>query len=162
MLTPVTRDGRDSGYHRRMSTRGWFYEVGGERRGPVTLEALQGLAKAGTVVRETRVWADGVNEPVAAGRLVVLFPPLDDPAVPDPALRWLLPVGRSGFAIAAGYLGLLSPIPFVGYFAILFAVLAIVDLKKRPQLAGWGRVIFALVLGIPFSLLYTFFFFTHC
>jgi hypothetical protein len=80
----------------------------------------------------------------------MLFPP----AV-DGVQRWLIPVGRSGFAIAAGYLGLLSFVPFVGYLAIVFASLAIADLRRHREKIGWGRVIFALVIAIPTSVLYT-------
>jgi hypothetical protein len=135
---------------RRMDVGGWFYEVAGERRGPVALDELRRLVHAGTVGRDTKVWAEGMAEPTPAGRLAVLFPP-----APEPWLRWLLPVGRSPFAIAAGYLGLLSFIPFVGYVAILIAVLAIVDLRRHPEKSGWGRVIFGLLIAIPMSLLYT-------
>jgi hypothetical protein len=133
-----------------MDVGGWFYEVGGERRGPVALDELRRLVQAGTVGRATKVWAEGMAAPAPAGELAVLFPP-----VPAAWMQWLLPVGRSPFAIAAGYLGLLSFIPFVSYVAILIAVLAIIDLRRHPEKSGWGRVIFGLVIAIPMSLLYT-------
>ncbi len=133
-----------------MDVGGWFYEDKGERRGPLTLDALKELVRAGTVTRETRVFAEGMAAPVAAGSLAVLFAP-----APEPWLRWLLPVGRSGFAIAAGYLALFALVPFLGYLAYLFAGLAIWDLRRHPEKSGWGRVIFAFIFATPFNLIWT-------
>jgi hypothetical protein len=133
-----------------MDIGGWFYDVEGERRGPVPLDELKRLVQAGTVGRDTKVWAEGMAEPAPAGQLAVLFPPQ-----PEAWERWLLPVGRSGLAIATGYLGLLSFIPFVGYLAIVLAILAILDLRRHREKSGWGRVIFGLVIAVPMTLLYT-------
>jgi hypothetical protein len=60
----------------------------------------------------------------------------------------LIPIGRSGWAIAAGYAGLLSPICFVGPIALVLAVVAIRDLKRHPEKHGMGRAVFGLVMGI--------------
>lgn len=65
-----------------------------------------------------------------------------------PAMRMLLPVGRSGWAIAAGYLGLFSLVLVFAPFAVLCSILAIVDLKKNPKKCGMGRAIFGLVMGV--------------
>ena len=65
----------------------------------------------------------------------------------DAGLRMLLPVGRSGWAIAAGYLGLISVLLIPGPFAVLTAVLAIRDMRRNPKLHGMGRAIFGLVMG---------------
>jgi hypothetical protein len=62
-------------------------------------------------------------------------------------MRLLLPVGRSGLAIVAGYLGLFSLFLPLGPFAILVAVLAMRDMKAHPEKHGMGRVIFALITG---------------
>jgi hypothetical protein len=132
-----------------MSVGGWFYDVGGERRGPVSLPRLKALVASREVAKTTMVWAEGMPEPVAAGSLPMLFP-----TGPDAATRWLLPVGRSGFAIAAGYLGLLSLIPFLAPLALVFAGLAIWDLRRHPEKSGWGRVVFGGVMGLLFSTLY--------
>src|SRR5579863_7233071 len=107
-----------------MEMDGWFYEVAGERKGPVPFDELRRLIQAGVVKRETNVWAQGLANPVPAGHMAVLFP-----RAPDAWMRWLLPVGRSGYAIAAGYLALFSFISFFGLFAILFAGLGIWDLR---------------------------------
>lgn len=65
----------------------------------------------------------------------------------DPVMRLILPVGRSGLAIAAGYLGLFSFIPIFGPIAIIFGVLAIRDIKAHPNKHGMGRAIFGIVAG---------------
>lgn len=66
----------------------------------------------------------------------------------DAGMRMLLPVGRSGWAIAAGYLGLISVLMIPGPLAILCAILAISDIRKNPDKHGMGRAIFGLVMGI--------------
>ena len=139
-----------------MDAGGWFYEVEGARRGPVSLAELKQLVADKTVTAATPVWAEGLAAPVKAGGLAVLFPPQ-----PDGATSWLLPVGRSGFAIAAGYLGLLSFVPFVGVLALLFAGLAIRDLLTHKEKRGWGRVVTALVIGLPTTVFYAFIFLAH-
>lgn len=65
----------------------------------------------------------------------------------DPAMRLLIPVGLSGWAIAAGYAGLFSLLCFPGPLAILFALLAIRDIRRDPRKHGMGRAIFGLVMG---------------
>jgi hypothetical protein len=69
------------------------------------------------------------------------------PLSENAGMRAILPIGRSGYAIAAGYLGILSVIPFVGPFAILFGAIAIQHIKKNPQRHGMGRAIFGIVMG---------------
>jgi predicted acyltransferase len=56
-------------------------------------------------------------------------------------------VGRSGWAIAAGYLGLISVLLLPAPLAVLCGILAIRDIKKHPDRHGMGRAIFGLVLG---------------
>ena len=66
----------------------------------------------------------------------------------DPALRMLIPVGRSPYAIAAGYLGLFSlALCFLGPIAILCGVLAIVDIRKNPKKTGRPRAVVGITLG---------------
>jgi hypothetical protein len=66
----------------------------------------------------------------------------------DPGMRFLLPVGRSGFAIAAGYAGLFSLIPIFAPLALLLGILAIWHLRRNPELHGMGRAVFGLVMGV--------------
>jgi uncharacterized protein DUF4190 len=70
----------------------------------------------------------------------------------DPAFRMLLPVGRSIWAILAGYLGLLSPLFVFAPFAVLCGVMGIIDIKAHPDRHGMGRAIFGLVMGVPFTI----------
>ncbi len=77
---------------------------------------------------------------------------------PDAVMRMLLPVGRSGFAIAAGYLGLLSVFVIPAPFAILFGILAIRDIKKNPHKHGMGRVVFGIAMGVICLLYFAFLF----
>jgi hypothetical protein len=72
---------------------------------------------------------------------------------PNPTEKWLLPVGRSGLAVAAGYLGLFSLVGLFAPISIVVSILALRDLKKRPGLLGQGRAVFGLVMGILFTAL---------
>lgn len=73
-------------------------------------------------------------------------PPVSDIA-DDPAMRLLLPVGQSGLAVAAGYMGLFSVLLVPAPFAILLGVLALKDIKKNPKKHGKGRAIFGIIMG---------------
>ena len=77
-------------------------------------------------------------------------PPLPDP---DAGLKWVLPVGRSAFAITAGYLALFSVLLLPAPLALLFGVLAQADIAKHPGKSGKGRAWFGIVAGVFFSLL---------
>ena len=71
-------------------------------------------------------------------------------------MRVLLPVGRSGWAIAAGYLGLLSPTLVIAPLAIIFSIIAMMDINKSQKTEnkkhGMGRAVFGLVMGVIFTL----------
>ena len=69
----------------------------------------------------------------------------------DASMRLLLPVGRSVWAVTAGYLALGALLPILG---ILFGVAAVITgiiaqraIRRDSQLHGMGRVIFAYVVG---------------
>jgi hypothetical protein len=67
----------------------------------------------------------------------------------DALLRMLVPVGRSPYAIAAGYLGLFSlAFCFLGPVAVVLGMLAIRDMRKNPHLTGLPRAILGIVLGL--------------
>jgi hypothetical protein len=76
----------------------------------------------------------------------------------DPVLQLVVPIGRSGWAIASGYLGLLSFFPLVGFvfglLAIFTGIQARKHLRANPNLGGGGRAIFGIVAGILGVLLY--------
>jgi hypothetical protein len=63
-------------------------------------------------------------------------------------MRMLLPVGRSGWAIAAGYLGLLSFACLPAPLAVVTGILAVLDIRKNPKKHGMGRAIFGIVMGV--------------
>lgn len=74
--------------------------------------------------------------------------PKPAPLGDDPAIRMLLPVGRSGWAIAAGYFGLFSVLCFPAPLSVILGVIAIVHLRRNPKLHGMGRAVFGLVMGV--------------
>jgi len=66
----------------------------------------------------------------------------------DRALEWTIPINRSGLAVAAGYVALLSfPILVAGPVGVLLGVLALRDLRRNPERLGRGRAWFAIVYG---------------
>jgi hypothetical protein len=157
-----------------MDTLQWFYGRDGVRHGPVSEDDLRRLAGAGELRAYDLVWRDGMPNWQVAAEVPGLFPqasapppipaglPLAPiayanpqhrpPPVPgagdDAAMRMLLPVGRSGWAIAAGYCGLLSLMCWIlGPAAILCGVMAIRDMRLHPERHGMGRVITGFVLG---------------
>jgi len=69
----------------------------------------------------------------------------------DAGIRLLLPVGRSVWAIAAGYLALFSVLLVFAPPALICGVVAISDIRKsklgpNPK-HGMGRAIFGIVMG---------------
>lgn len=71
----------------------------------------------------------------------------------DPLMRMVLPVGRSAWAIAAGYLGLLSFLVVFAPLALAAGIFAVVDIKQNPHKHGMGRAIFGIVMGALGSIL---------
>lgn len=69
----------------------------------------------------------------------------------DLGVRMLLPVGRSPWAIVAGYLGLISVLFVPAPLAIITGLLAIRHIRRTPNTHGMGRAIFGLVMGIVFT-----------
>jgi WXG100 protein secretion system (Wss), protein YukD len=71
----------------------------------------------------------------------------EEAAQPGLVERMAMPVGRPASAIAAGYLGLLSPIPIFCIPAIIVSLRALWVLKRNPHLHGRGRAWFGLIMG---------------
>ena len=90
---------------------------------------------------------DNAYRCTACSEIIQIIPAVTYSAEDDPALRFVLPIGRSGLAIAAGYLGLISVLLFPAPFAILFSILAIKDIQRNPKKMGMGRAIFGLIMG---------------
>jgi len=66
--------------------------------------------------------------------------------------RMLMPIGRSVFALIAGYLGLFSLIVFPAPFAFIFGIIGLIDIKRNPKKHGLGRAIFGIIMGAIFSI----------
>ena len=64
----------------------------------------------------------------------------------------LLPVGRSEWAIAAGYLGIFGLVILPAPLALVVAIIAIRDIRRSRGSAspkhGMGRAVFGLVVGV--------------
>jgi hypothetical protein len=75
----------------------------------------------------------------------------------DVGMRMLMPVGRSGWAIAAGYLGLFALVLIPAPLALIVSIVAILDIRKSRGTAkvkyGMGRAVFGLVMGITGTIL---------
>jgi len=71
----------------------------------------------------------------------------DNTGAADPALRYLLPIGRSGWAIASGYLALCSFFLIPALLALLCGIMAVRDLNLHPEKTGMPRAIFGILLG---------------
>ncbi len=66
-------------------------------------------------------------------------------SVGDSALmRAILPVGRSWWAIASGYLALFI---ITAPLAVITGILAVRDIRRDPHKHGMGRAIFGIVFG---------------
>jgi amino acid permease len=90
--------------------------------------------------------------------MVTVFPPHAvppssfEPLGENAGIRLLLPVGRSFWAIAAGYAGLFAVLLVPAPIALILAIIAIYDIKRHPKRHGMGRAIFGLVMGIIFTI----------
>ena len=83
------------------------------------------------------------------GRIIqrVATPAVVTHSTDSAAMRMLLPVGRSGLAIAAGYAGLLSLLIVPAPIALVLGILAVIDIIGHPEKHGMGRAIFGIILG---------------
>jgi hypothetical protein len=76
----------------------------------------------------------------------------------DDVLPWLIPSGRSGWAIASGYLGLLALFPLVGLVfgpaAVVTGVVALRQCRRDARRKGRGRAVFGIVTGVIGTLVY--------
>jgi GYF domain 2/Domain of unknown function (DUF4190) len=156
----------------------WHYARAGEQIGPIAKAEMLARLSRGEIQSSDLVWTEGMSQWQPAGETRALFsksapPPLPraDEAIPyagratlasmypPPAdlgksagMRMLMPVGRSGLAIAAGYLGLFSFVIIPAPIALIISIMAIRDIKKHPETHGMGRAVFGLIMGILGSL----------
>lgn len=138
----------------------YHYRRGEQQFGPISLDTLVATTRSGNIDANDLVWAEGWNTWRAAHTVPGLFPRI--PPVPqksmgdDANMRMLLPVGRSFWAIASGYFGLLSILLVFAPFALITGILAIMDIKKNPEKHGMGRAVFGIVMGALFSMILLF------
>lgn len=127
----------------------WFWRVGEQKHGPVSLAQLQAMARAGQLAQDVTVWTEGMVEWVPAARVPVLFAPPAASLADDRAMNLLLPLGpQSGLAIAAGYCGLIGVlVPLVGTIGLILGLYALRDLKQHPEKRGRGRALTGIILG---------------
>lgn len=69
------------------------------------------------------------------------------------ALRLLIPINRNIIAVIAGYVGIFSLLILPGPLALILGIIALVQLKHRPQQFGRGRAWFAVIIGALASIL---------
>ncbi|NNM28830.1 MAG: DUF4190 domain-containing protein [Akkermansiaceae bacterium] len=79
----------------------------------------------------------------------------ETPLGQDAGMRLVLPVGRSIWAIIAGYLGLLAILVVPAPLALLTGIIAVIDIRKSRHSAepkhGMGRAVFGIVMGLLFT-----------
>jgi hypothetical protein len=138
----------------------YFYRHAEQQFGPMSLDEVVAAARSGSINPDDLVWAEGWNTWRAAHSVSGLFTSMPrlptKPMGADPGMRMLLPVGRSFWAIASGYFGLLSILMIFAPFALITGILAVLDIKKNPEKHGMGRAIFGIIMGALFSVVLLF------
>lgn len=131
----------------------------GKPVGAFDLNQVRQMYASGLLMASDYAWTQGMPDWQPLGALLGAdvppafppaaqpTPPQNRPAAPNGCLALVIPIGRSGWAIGAGYLGLLSPLVIPAPFAILCGVLAIKDINKNPEKLGVVRAWFGIVAG---------------
>jgi len=146
-----------------MSKISYAVSRNGKVVGNFEYDQLKQMYETGVMQASDHAWAEGMKEWTT---LAALFPamspppmpprppvaapayaPQPKPSAPNGCLALVVPVGRSGWAIAAGYFGLLSIFVLPAPLAIWFGVLAIKDIKKHPEKMGIVRAWFGILAG---------------
>lgn len=63
----------------------WFYDVNGQRKGPISTQEFKTLARGGRIDRETLVWKEGLTDWVRAKQVKGIFK--DPPPLPQQASK---------------------------------------------------------------------------
>ena len=157
---------------------GWhFVEDGPDGRravGPVTTDQIVALIRERRLQHGSLVWREGMKEWATLGQtpeLAETLPaPPTSPTIPleaiarsrgDPigdnlGMRLLLPVGRSAWAIAAGYLGLFSVLAVPAPLALFTGIMAVREIRAHEHIHGMGRAVFGIVMGAGGTLVLVF------
>lgn len=120
---------------------------GDARFGPYPLDQVQTLVTEKRLLPGDLAWHDGATHTQPLMTLLQQFGVTLAAADANASLKWVLPVGRSPLAIAAGYAGLFSVLLFPGPIALLLGILALRDCRKHPERLGRGRAWFGVVMG---------------
>lgn len=137
----------------RIHEQRWYLDVNGASSGPYPWDVLVQRAREGQFAPYHRVRAEAWSDWVPAAQVPGLFAPQSG-IQNDAVTRALIPVGRPASAIAAGYLGLLSPLGLFAPLAVITGVYALRTLRRDPSLHGAGRAWFGVVMGGIFSAVY--------
>ena len=147
-----------------MSDATWFYVRAGQQYGPMSLEAIQSALLQGQLTPVDMVWRKGMTDWMPAHLVLEVMPAAAPqtgrpPPLPTGAARlgyyrrhhratisgrmqaWrmMIPVGRSTWAIVAGYLGLFSLAIVPAPVAVIVSILAIRDIHFGTQTGTeWG------------------------
>ncbi len=132
----------------------WHVLVNNAPVGPLTEPDAMGWVRSGRLRPWDLVWSPGMpgwlpahqTQPFAAVFAGATSAPARSMG-DDPALRWVLPVGRSGWAIAAGYLGLFAVLVLPAPVALAIGIVALRDIERHPSKHGKGRAVFGIVMG---------------
>ncbi|HYM60493.1 MAG TPA: DUF4339 domain-containing protein [Thermoanaerobaculia bacterium] len=131
----------------------WYYRHGTDQLGPMTWAELLSSARSGALAPDDLVWNPTMPEWKAASLVPGLFPtaapppPASKPIGDDPIMRLVLPVGRSPWAIVAGYLGLFAFLIVPAPLALVAGLLAVRDIRRNPHKHGMGRAVFGIIIG---------------
>jgi hypothetical protein len=140
----------------------WFYNVAGERHGPVTIMELRGLLMSGKLRSDEFVWKNGMPDwlPIEnVPELQLMTSAIGSPGVPhgSTSARMVHDDGihhTSGLAVAGLVMGILGlMVPFLGLvfniLAVIFGASALKAIaRSRVPLGGRGMALSGLILGI--------------
>jgi hypothetical protein len=150
-----------------MSKVSYTVSRNGKVVGNFEYDQLKQMYETGVMQASDHAWAEGMKEwttlaalfpamspppmpprpPVAAPPAAPAYAPQPKPSAPNGCLALVVPVGRSGWAIAAGYCGLFSILVLPAPLAIWFGVMAIRDIKRNPEKLGLVRAWFGVLAG---------------
>lgn len=130
-----------------MGDDAWFYELNGQPVGPMRLDELRRLFRAGQIGPMVPVWMAGAQGRLTAGQAVG-DQPVGTAAV-DGGLQYIVPTAQtSATAMIAGYLGIfgffMCPL---GPFALALGIKGLADLKKNPHKNGSLRAWTGIICG---------------
>jgi hypothetical protein len=131
----------------------------GQQLGPFDEDTVRAGLREGRFSPVDLAWREGMTDWKSLSILMPGFGPPPLPVRPGPVpigenagIRMLLPVGRSGWAISAGYAGLFAFLVVPAPLALILSLVAIWDIRRSrragKKVYGMGRAIFGLVTGV--------------